>query len=84
VDKQEATRYWRDNMRLIGVLLAIWAAVSLGAGILLVEWFNRVQVGAVPLGFWMAQQGAIFIFVVLIFGYARAMDRIDRRHHADE
>lgn len=84
MEKKEAAHYWRANRRLIAVLLAIWAFVSLGAGILLVDVFDRVALGAVPFGFWMAQQGAIFVFVGLIFWYARAMDRIDRDHHADE
>lgn len=84
MEKNEATHYWRANRRLIAVLLSIWAFVSLGAGILLVAPFNLLSLGVLPLGFWMAQQGSIFVFVGLIFWYARAMDKIDRDHHADE
>lgn len=71
-------------MRLIGALLIIWGAVSLGAGILFVDRLNNIMFFQLPLGFWIAQQGAIYVFVVLIFFYAWMMDRIDHRYHADE
>lgn len=71
--------YWRANMRVIGFLLLIWAAVSYGCGILFVESLNHFSLGKLPLGFWFSQQGSIFIFVILIFVYAFVMDRIDRR-----
>lgn len=80
----EQLHYWRQNKRLIIVLLAIWAAVSLGAGILLVGPLNSITLGSIPLGFWMAQQGAIYVFVILIFVYARRMDKIDHDHHVDK
>lgn len=76
--------YWRDNLRLIGVLLSIWALVSIGGGILFVEWLNRFHLGKLPLGFWIAQQGSIYVFVVLIFVYAWRMDRLDREHHVED
>jgi putative solute:sodium symporter small subunit len=72
--------YWRANVRLIGILLACWAAVSYGCGILFVEQLNRFTIGHLPLGFWFAQQGSIYLFVVLIFVYAWVMDRLDRKH----
>jgi putative solute:sodium symporter small subunit len=77
---QRARAYWRANLRLIFVLLAIWATVSIGCGILFVETLNRFYIGEVPLGFWFAQQGSIYTFVVLIFVYAWMMDRLDRRY----
>lgn len=77
-------RYWRANFRLIVLLLSIWAVTGLGCGVLFVELLNRVSFFGVPLGFWMAQQGSIYIFVILIFVYAWRMDRIDRNYHADE
>ena len=80
----EQLHYWRQNKRLIGVLLLVWAAVSLGAGILLIVPLNGIRLFNVPLGFWMAQQGAIYVFVVLIFIYARRMDKIDHDHHVDK
>ncbi len=76
--------YWRANRRLILVLLAIWAFVSYGCGILFVEQLNRFQIGNMPLGFWFAQQGAIYVFVVLIFVYAFLMDRLDRKYGVKE
>ena len=77
--------YWRKNLRLIAILLSIWAVVSLGCGILFVEALNVISLGALPLGFWFAQQGSIFVFVALIFIYARRMDKIDEEFgHAEK
>ena len=72
--------YWRANVRLIRNLLIIWAFVSLGCGILLVPLLNLIKLGNLPLGFWIAQQGSIFTFVVLIFVYAVQMDKLDRKY----
>ncbi len=72
--------YWRANERLIKTLLLIWGVVSLGLSILFVEPLNRLSLGRVPLGFWMAQQGSIYVFVALIFYYAWRMDRLDDDH----
>ncbi|MDJ0596710.1 MAG: DUF4212 domain-containing protein [Pleurocapsa sp. MO_226.B13] len=77
-DRQRA--YWRANVRLIRNLLIIWAFVSLGCGILFVPLLNNIMLGNVPLGFWMAQQGSIFTFVILIFVYAIQMDKLDRKY----
>jgi putative solute:sodium symporter small subunit len=76
--------YWRAVIRLTLILLSIWALVSIVAGILLVEPLNHFKVGSLPAGFWMAQQGSIIVFVVLIFVYARRMDRLDHEHKKDE
>lgn len=75
----DARAYWRANLRVISALLAVWFLVSFGFGILLVEPLNRVSFFGFKLGFWWAQQGAIFVFVVLIFVYAWLMKRLDRR-----
>ena len=72
--------YWRANVRLIRNLLIVWALVSLGCGILLVPLLNLVKLGSLPLGFWMAQQGSIFTFVILIFVYAVQMDKLERKY----
>jgi putative solute:sodium symporter small subunit len=71
--------YWRANLRLIGKLLSVWFVVSYCAGILFVEPLNSFTVPGTsfPLGFWFAQQGAIYVFVVLIFIYAHKMNRMD-------
>jgi putative solute:sodium symporter small subunit len=77
-DKRQA--YWRANTALIRNLLIIWALVSLVFSILLVQPLNNLRLGGVPLGFWMAQQGSIFVFVALIFIYAVQMDKLDRKY----
>lgn len=78
--------YWRANLKLGAVLLVIWFLVSFGFGILLVEPLNRIPFFGFKLGFWWAQQGAIYVFIVLIFVYAAAMKRLDRKYdvHDDE
>ena len=75
--------YWRKNLRLLVALLAVWFVCSFGLGILFVEPLNRVQVGGFPLGFWVAQQGSIYIFIVLILVYARSMDRVEAEYERD-
>ncbi|MEM1370339.1 MAG: DUF4212 domain-containing protein [Cyanobacteria bacterium P01_H01_bin.15] len=72
--------YWQANTQLIATLLAIWAVTSLLFSILLVQPLNQLSIGQVPFGFWMAQQGSIYIFVILIFVYAFRMDALDRRY----
>ncbi len=78
--------YWRTNLTYVGVLLAVWFAISYGAGILLVEPLNRFNLPGTgfPLGFWFAQQGSIYVFVVLIFVYVYLMNRLDRQFGVDE
>ncbi len=72
--------YWRANIALIRNLLLIWVIVSLGCSILLVQPLNNLKLGSVPLGFWIAQEGAIYLFVALIFVYAYQMEKIDRKY----
>lgn len=72
--------YWKANIRLVLNLLAVWFLVSFGAGILLVDVLDNIQFGGFKLGFWMAQQGSIFVFVVLIFVYINRMDKLDERY----
>jgi putative solute:sodium symporter small subunit len=78
-------RYWRANLRIMAVLLVIWAGVSFGFGILLADWLNqfRLPFSGFPLGFWFAQQGSIVVFVLCILVYCVAMNRLDRRHHEE-
>lgn len=79
-DKSEITdAYWRANLRLIAALLGVWFAVSFGFGILLVKPLNHIDFFGFKFGFWWAQQGSIFVFVILVFVYAALMDRLDRR-----
>lgn len=75
-----AEAYWRANLRIMMCLLAVWAFVSYGLGIVFSEALDAYHIGGFPLGFWFGQQGAIYVFVVLIFVYALWMDRLDRRY----
>ena len=78
--------YWSSNLRYLAVLLSIWFLVSYGFGILLVEPLNQVRIPGTgfPLGFWFAQQGSIYVFVMLIFVYVWLMNRLDRDHGVEE
>ena len=70
--------YWQDNLRIMAWLMAVWFFVSYGCGILFVEPLNEIRLGGYKLGFWMAQQGSIYVFVALIFVYVRQMNKLDR------
>ena len=76
--------YWQENLRLVAGCLAVWFAVSFGCGILLVDVLDRIPLGGFRLGFWFAQQGSIYVFLVLIFFYAWRMARLDRKHGVEE
>jgi len=76
--------YWRKNLKYLGILLGVWFLVSYGFGILLVDQLDRIRIGGFKLGFWFAQQGSIYVFVVLIFVYVALMNRLDRRFDVDE
>jgi putative solute:sodium symporter small subunit len=80
----KASEYWRANIRLVSILLVIWFVVSYGFGIILAEPLNAIRVGGVGLGFWFAQQGSIYTFVVLIFFYASRMSKLDREFGVHE
>ncbi|WP_233544114.1 DUF4212 domain-containing protein [Salinisphaera sp. Q1T1-3] len=79
-----ARAYWRANLRLLSMLLIVWFVVSYGCGILFVDTLNQVQLGGYPLGYFFAQQGAIYVFVGLIFFYAWRMNALDRRFGVSE
>lgn len=76
--------YWKANLRIVAALLAVWFAVSYGFGILLADWLDQFRFAGFKLGFFFAQQGSIYVFVVLIFVYVRLMNRLDRRHDVHE
>jgi putative solute:sodium symporter small subunit len=77
---EQQAAYWRTNLTYIGVLLAIWAAVSYGASILLADLLDQVRVLGFPLGFWFATQGSVLTFVVLVFVYVKLMNDLDRKY----
>ena len=76
--------YWHRNLTYVGILLGVWFVVSYGFGILLVEQLNAIRIGGFQLGFWFAQQGSIYVFVILIFVYNFLMNRLDRRLEQSE
>ena len=76
--------YWKATLALLTKILIIWFLVSFGAGILFVDLFNKISLGGYPLGFWFAHQGSIYIFIALIFYYAKKMGDIDRRFDVHE
>jgi putative solute:sodium symporter small subunit len=83
--KQEnATAYWKENLSYLAILLFIWFLVSFGFGILLVDQLNEIKLGGFKLGFWFAQQGSIYVFVILIFVYIRLMNKLDKKFGVDE
>ena len=78
--------YFKANLKVIVFLLIIWAFVSFGCGILLAPWLNQFNLPGTgyKLGFWFAQQGSIYVFVLLIFSYVLIMNRLDRRYGVEE
>jgi putative solute:sodium symporter small subunit len=80
----DARRYWRVNLYVLGTLLPIWFIVSFGLSILWADKLNEYRLGGFPLGFWISQQGAIFVFVILILFYAWIMGRLDRNYRTQE
>ena len=85
-DQRRPQAYFKANLKVIVVLLAIWAFVSFGCGILLAPWLNQFNLPGTgyKLGFWFAQQGSIYVFVILIFAYVLIMNRLDRRYGVEE
>lgn len=77
-------KYWRENLKYVAILLTIWFLVSYGFGILLVDELNTIRMGGFKLGFWFAQQGSIYVFVVLIFVYVRLMNKLDKKYDVNE
>ncbi len=84
MSEKDLKSYWRTNVRYLLILLLVWFAVSYGAGILFVDQLNQIEIGGFKLGFWFAQQGAIYVFVVLIFVYVWLMNRLDREYNVNE
>lgn len=82
--EEDKVAYWKDNISLVLKLLAVWFVVSFGCGILFVDVLNNIQFFGFKLGFWFAQQGAIYMFVLLIFVYVYKMNAIDKHYGVDE
>jgi len=82
--QKNATAYWNENLKYLSILLSIWFLVSYVFGILFVEQLNTIKVGGFKLGFWFAQQGSIYVFVIIIFVYMRLMNKLDKKYGVDE
>ena len=81
---RSAGAYWKANIRLLLTLMAVWFAVSFGAGILFRPFLDQFQIGGFPLGFWFAQQGSIYVFIALVFIYTRKMKKLDHDFDVDD
>jgi putative solute:sodium symporter small subunit len=82
-EDKKAKAYWKENVRYLYILLSIWFLVSYGAGILFKDLLNEIHIGGFKLGFWFAQQGSIYTFVILIFVYVRLMNKLDKKYGYD-
>ncbi len=81
---KDLKKYWNENIRIVLFLLAIWFAVGFGVSILFIEQLNQIKIGNLGLGFWFAQQGSIFVFILLVLAYAIWMDRLDRKYEVGD
>jgi len=72
--------YWRSNLKILSILLSIWFIVSFGFGIIFSDFLDQFQIGGFKLGFWFAQQGSIYLFVLLIFIYIQLMNKLDKKY----
>lgn len=79
----KAQKYWKENLTYLGILLAVWFVASYVLGIFLVEPLNTVRIGGAKLGFWFAQQGSIYVFVILIYVYIGLMNKLDKKYGYD-
>ena len=81
---EKSQKYWKKNLQYLTILLSMWALVSYGFGILLKNTLDQIPLGGFKLGFWFAQQGSIYTFVILIFFYASRMKKLDRKFDVHE
>ncbi|MFC0250546.1 DUF4212 domain-containing protein [Massilia consociata] len=84
MQSHDSNGYWKATLKLLGIILTIWFLCSYGAGILFAPFLNQFYLGGYPVGFWFAQQGSIYIFIALIFYYAKKMGQIDREYGVQE
>ncbi|MBL0708571.1 MAG: DUF4212 domain-containing protein [Sulfurimonas sp.] len=84
MDKEAAEAYWKENISLILKLLVVWFVVSYGCGIIFLDELNTITFAGFKLGFWFAQQGAIYVFLILIFVYAKSMERLEEKYDIHE
>lgn len=84
MEERDLKGYWKKNLRYLGILLTIWFIVSYGFGILLAPTLNEFRLAGFKLGFWFAQQGSIYAFVILIFVYVYLMNKLDKEFGVSE
>ena len=84
MQQSDRKKYWQTNLRYLAILLSIWFLVCYCFGILLVDELNTIRLGGFKLGFWFAQQGSIYVFVILIFVYVRLMNQLDKKCNLNE
>lgn len=84
MSKNNLKEYWRENLKYLAGLLCVWFIVSYGCGILFVDELNNFRIGGFKLGFWFAQQGSIYVFVLIIYMYIRLMSKLDKKYGVDE
>lgn len=82
--KENREAYWKANLKLMAILLSIWFLVSFICGIIFVEQLNKIEFAGFKLGFWMAQQGSMYVFLILIFVYAKKMNALDKKYGLEE
>ena len=82
--KNKPKAYWRENIRYLYILLAVGFFISFGAGIIFKNFLNEFKLGGFKLGFWFAQQGSMYVFVILIFIYVRLMNKLDKKYGYDK
>jgi putative solute:sodium symporter small subunit len=78
------SNYWKENILLLKILLSIWFVVSFLMSVIFVDQLDTIRIGGFKLGFWMAQQGSVYVYVILIFVYLKMMDRLDQKYHHEE
>ena len=83
-NKEQAEGYWKENLKIMLKLLAVWFVVSYGCGILFIDELNEITFMGFKLGFWFAQQGAMYVFIALIFIYVKQMNNLDKKYNVEE
>lgn len=84
MSKENMKAYWKENLKYLAILLSIWFLVSYVCGIFLVDYLNTIKIAGFKLGFWFAQQGSIYVFIILIFVYVKLMNALDRKYGVGE
>ena len=82
--EKDLKKYWKTNLKYLGILLSIWFVVSYLMGIILVDQLNEIKIGGFKLGFWFAQQGSIYFFVIIIVVYIKLMNKLDKKYGVNE